>query len=526
MKMTNIWNVAKRAMLCTSIIAAPSACLVSCDDYLDEAPTKSEGTTISTVEELEALLNNWHFNSVIEYNMPAVLSSDAYGLTTTYYDFGLSLMQSGAEPYQYACWEMQYTENVNDKTCLWNQDFQRIYTANLVLANANDVKGSNAQKEKVAQRAHLVRAYNYLDLVQYYCMPYGEKTKNEPGLPIKQSTSYEEDITRASLQQTYDFIEKDIMEAVKLDEPLMKDGVRQDWTETGALANAVAARFYLLTGKYDKAQKYAEAALAFGDDLMDYNANDELKMDIGYDINWETFEITEVRTPSFRVASTSNDNIAKLDRAYYLRKNYYMGNALYWGVPSEKLLNAYDKDYDLRYYYFIEPKGQGVYYFGMYKDFFFTDVPGYFTFDSQYSNAPNVAEMHLIRAEAMARQGYVEDAMNTLNAFRAKRISNKAASDIINLKATTQDEAVSKILNERFLEFPFSLRWYDIRRVNFNDDAKDDITLTRDFYEMNEYNVDKAKKTYTLTPESRNYAVAIPAAEIGAANGVIKQNEY
>lgn len=500
--------------------------LTSCDDYLDEAPTKSSGTTITKVEELSALLNSMHLEGVIEYNMPAILSSDAYAVNTTYYDMGLSLLSTSSEAYQYACWEMQHTENVNEKVCLWNQDYQRIYTANLVLASVDKVEGSQAEKELVAQRAHLVRAYNYLDLVQYYCMPYGEKTLNEPGLPLKATTNYEEDFSRASLAATYDFIEKDILEALKLKEPLMKDDVRQDWTETGALANAVAARFYLLKGDYAKAQQYAEGALAFGDDLMDYNAGDELKLDIKQTINWDTFEIIEEKSSSFLSGSTSNDMVAKLDRAYYLRKNYYVGDVYYWGVPSQKLIDSYNKTYDQRYIHFFYPQGQKLYYFGMYATFFFVDVPGYFTFDSQYSNAPNVAEMHLIRAEAMIRQNKVEEGMKVLNTFRAKRIKSNAPENVLNLSASNQQEAVQCVLDERLREFPFSLRWYDIRRVNFNNDPSDDITVTREFYEMNQYTVAKEKKTYTLTPESRGYAVAIPNAEIGAANGIIQQNKY
>lgn len=512
------------------ILAVSALLFASCDKYLDEAPTKSNGTTITTVDELSALLNSGHMSmdgtGTIEYNMAAILSSDAFGITRDSYNAGLSFMSSASTPYQFACWQMGLTENINEKVCLWNGCYANIYTANLVLSSVDAVTGSQADKEAVAQRAHIVRAYNYLDLVQYYCMPYGESTKNELGLPLKRTTNYEEDFSRASLQETYDFIEQDIIEGLKLKEPLMKDGVRQDWTETGALANALAARFYLLCGKYDLAQKYAEDALAYGDDLMDFNAGDELSMDIKESINWETFEIIKEMTPSWRVASTSGDNIAKLDRAYYLRKNYYLGDYYYWAVPSEKLLNAYNKDYDLRYYYFVTPAGQKVYYFGMYSTLFMADVPGYFTFDSQFSNAPNVAEMHLIKAEAQARQGNVQGAMTTLNAFRAKRIMKSAPADIINLAASSKEEAVACVLNERFLEFPFSLRWYDIRRVNFNEDASDDITVTREFYDMNEYSVSSDKKTFTLAPNSRNYAVAIPSAEIGAGNGKILQNQY
>lgn len=55
----------------------------------------------------------------------------------------------------------------------------------------------------------------------------------------------------------------------------------------------------------------------------------------------------------------------------------------------------------------------------------------------------------------------------------------------------------------------------------------DDVTITRNFYNIDQYSVDTGNiKTYTLTPQSRRYAVAIPNADIIAGNGDIEQNKY
>ena len=83
------------------------------------------------------------------------------------------------------------------------------------------------------------------------------------------------------------------------------------------------------------------------------------------------------------------------------------------------------------------------------------------------------------------------------------------------------------VMEERMREFPFTLRWNDIRRCNFNTDPNDDVTITRNFYNIDQYSVDTGNiKTYTLTPQSRRYAVAIPNADIIAGNGDIEQNKY
>ena len=53
------------------------------------------------------------------------------------------------------------------------------------------------------------------------------------------------------------------------------------------------------------------------------------------------------------------------------------------------------------------------------------------------------------------------------------------------------------------------------------------MTITRNFYNIDQYSVDTGNiKTYTLTPQSRRYAVAIPNADIIAGNGDIEQNKY
>ena len=81
-------------------------------------------------------------------------------------------------------------------------------------------------------------------------------------------------------------------------------------------------------------------------------------------------------------------------------------------------------------------------------------------------------------------------------------------------------------------EFPFTLRWHDIRRCNFNDDPNDDITITREFYEIDPSGVhaplyDEIVE-YTLTPKSNKYiyTMAIPSTEVTVSNGMIEQNKY
>lgn len=83
------------------------------------------------------------------------------------------------------------------------------------------------------------------------------------------------------------------------------------------------------------------------------------------------------------------------------------------------------------------------------------------------------------------------------------------------------------------LEFPFTLRWHDIRRCNFNDDPNDNISIIRSFYELSPGGIhsplyDGGLKNYTLDANSNKYiyTLAIPQSEVTISNGVIEQNKY
>jgi hypothetical protein len=140
---------------------------------------------------------------------------------------------------------------------------------------------------------------------------------------------------------------------------------------------------------------------------------------------------------------------------------------------------------------------------------------------------PSVAEMMLIKAECQARAGEYADAMKTIAPLRKARID---ASVYTELTASSKDDAIKNVLQERRREMCFTMRWYDLKRLNANDYAADDVTVTREFYEFNPAAgtvlMDKGVKTYTLEPNSRHYAIPIPKTEIAVGKGVIGQNVY
>ena len=194
-------------------------------------------------------------------------------------------------------------------------------------------------------------------------------------------------------------------------------------------------------------------------------------------------------------------------------------------LPSSDLLNIYDREDDLRFRLLFVKNGtlaMGLenivednmlytYFVGLYDD-------------SIMPAAPTVPEVLLTRAEALARQGQWEEGMNVLNELRAKRIRTGGH---ITLTATSQEEAIRLILEERHREMPFMMRWQDIRRLAYNETPNDDIALNRIFYKVENNTIDYGvTQEYTLPVKSKRYAQPIADIEIARSGSQLVQNDY
>lgn len=513
----------KKILCQASAVLGLMLTMVSCDKYLDMAPSKSGGVQITTIEQLNGMLSRVTYDG--EKNDIVSFGSDSYELSTDLYNAN----PSDFPPYLLSnnFWEVGFLESEYSNKQLWTGEFNKIFTANIIMMSVDGVTGTPEEKQQIKSEVHLMRAYSYFTLVNTYCLPYNEKNKNEIGLPIKQSTSYEENITRVSLEETYNFIERDIKEALKV---TLSASKKRNWRGNIAAANGLAARFYLAKGDYKAAFKHAQVALDDYSEQVDYNTDmkfcDEGKF-VTIDGSSDNPQDVEVVFPYLYDINTGADwnLVANYKGNYYFRTQY---TSDWWYVPSAKLLALYDHNYDLRYKYHIV---QNFSYYDMGMDDPSYSYPGYVTYGSSILSAPCSAEMLLIKAECIARDaslGSLANAMEQVNALRVKRFSTSAPSNVVNLSASTPQEAVKLIMDERQREMPFTQRWFDIRRCNSNNDPSDDITLVKRFYPIQKTGALTGDpiKEYRLEPNSRRYAMPIPADDIKASRGVLKQNTY
>jgi tetratricopeptide (TPR) repeat protein len=484
--------------------------LASCKKYLEKEPKVQ--TDIQTADQLEALINNAAGTTTISSaNLPydgnnatmaystddTEIKTDLFKNNPTAFDIGLL--------YYYVFDVTQVAGAASD--AFWNGEYRKIFTMNVILSNIDRVTGEVAQKNRIKADAYFIRAYSYWNLVNYYCQPYAAGNMQSKGLPLKTVTDYTEPLKRASLQETYDFILSDIAQA----QSLVSAGDVQTtlrWRVSKPAIDAFLSRFYLFTGDYDKSLQYANAALTSSTaKLVDYNT-----LGAGVPESYTNPAVT------LKYSVLNDRNIVRLlnwDEFFYARFTY---TSRQWFVPSTNLLSLYDTSNDLRYQLFMIPNGGRRFSVVTPSTFRYT-----FFYDGSFlPTGPTVAEVLLNKAEASARKGDVSSALTTVNLLRAKRLKTYVA-----LTAVDKADALTKILQERRRELPFSFRWWDIRRFSVNDDASDDVTVIRNFFKMGVGTIDvNTPQTYTLPVKSNRYMVPINDVEINASQGQIEQNTY
>ena len=496
--------------------------VTACDKFLDENPSKSTSITIETGKHLYALLNSYSVY-YLEKSPWIINASDDQRCSTDWYDIAGSSNCPGYLPssLSYALWDTDLIAVQTDEN--WKNEYLKIFYANTILEKADKVTGlSTLEREAIKQEARFIRAVSYWYLAQVYCLPLVPGNENRQGLVLKTSTDFGESFSRSSLQDTYNFIEADLQEALKIETPFKKIGNTNRWNSVRAnkaAVNGFAARFYLYQNEYQKALAYADAALADHDQLVDYNTEMHY-MDVPTTINVDGVDETILFPYTYEGgANNVNERMFEWKELTYFRMQY---DNNWWMMPSEELLALYDKTYDLRYKYHFVPNFS-------YITSVFTPLMGYvFFWKDRIPSGPTTAEILLTKAECEARLGKVNEALSTINKLRAARIDKNAPSNVINLTATNQEDAVKKILEERRRELPFVRRFQDIRRLNTNSEAYDDAgVLNKTFYSFTLTNIDKSsKKTYTLEKNSDKYACPLPETEFIVSDYAINQNIY
>lgn len=240
----------------------------ACDDLLDELPDNR--TEIDTPTKVRLLLVSGYPQSV-----PAVICElsgdnlvDNNVVKPATHRDAYALFQD--EAYK---WEdiMNYGTGEDDTPYqVWESYYQGIAVANHAIEAMKKMTEDPANDPDLAHswgEAHVLRAYLHFILVNVFAEAYKDEaqSKLDRGIPyvVKPETQVNVDYSDSeylhSVAETYDLIEKDILEGIDLIDDSKYQVPAYHFNHNAA--NAFAARFYLFKRDYEKVLKYANEAL-------------------------------------------------------------------------------------------------------------------------------------------------------------------------------------------------------------------------------------------------------------------------
>lgn len=443
----------------TKFILLLSLCITlghfSCKKYLDEK-TDSRLSTPNSIAELELILDNARaLNQAAVYGNE---TADEYYLTTEMYESIPSNYQ------QYYLWD-----NIVENKLDWQYRYVTVLYCNIILDNLQKISpaGQQAQWDQVRAAALFHRAHTFFQLVLLFAKQYDPATaESDLGIPLRLNSNFNEPSTRATVQQCYTQIIKDLEGAL----PILPANPQYKTRPGKPAALGLLARVYLQMGNYTKAQEHATKCLEVYNELLDYNA---------YDPAAETPFLPFNQEVIFH-AFNENSMIGAIN------------------IKTDSLLYRSYQDNDLRKTLYYYNNGDNTFvYKGTYTGAYYSLFQGIAT-----------DEIYLIRAECHARNNQPDAAMDDLNTLLVRRFKT---GTFVPYTAANADQALEIILRERKKELVLrGLRWADLKRLN--KEPRFAITLKRVI----------AGKTYTLPPNDPRYAFLIPREVITMAG--ITQN--
>ncbi len=452
------------------LLVCMSIFLCSCDDYVDITPKGS--AVAETMDDIDQLLSYGSELSTFSNSIPnlvndniKILTGDVAELESNPQDRRLAGIYK-LDPIFHMSHEVDYE---------WLHYYSAISVSNYVLALLDQIQGEQSIKDQYRGEALTHRAYFYFRLVNVYGHHYGLSIANEDGSGVPIILKYAdqtESLQRKSVNEVYELMVSDLNTAI----PLLNDGRQYRDRVNKSAAQALMSRIYLHMGNEAKALEFANTALAANSNLVDYSALE-----------------SEVDFPLDNVESLLTKESQLLTVGSYPNRHGM-------GTFSDDLVSIYDDIVnDCRISKIPGRDNEDNYVYG---------YESYYSY--RYSTGVNVPELLLIKAEVLARDNKVTEAMDVVNTLRAKRFDATAVSNNLHLlSASNQADAIQKVIDERRREFHVSgMRFFDIKRLNALYNAG--ISLSRG--------------AVTWSPNSINWAAPIGISDIESSNGQIQQN--
>ncbi len=342
---------------------------------------------------------------------------------------------------------------IND---FWSQAYKVIYAANQIISHIDE--GVSPELDQLKGENLFLRAVAHFDLVRFFGRPYPQGEGNNPGVVIKDNVDYDDQPGRSTVREVYDFVIGDLTKAASL------MTIRKTASyATREAAWALLSRVYLYQENNEKAIEYA--------DLVINSNNYQLLTTDAYKTYFRSSPDQNTET-IFAIHNTVSNDLGKSSIGSMYYNDPATGTSgwgqMYASLDYMNLLNKYAED---ARHSFVEvqkaPNGVDTLKRG--------NVPKIYV--NKYSwqdGAVNVsspvylrlAEMYLNRAEAKAKLGDEQPAIDDVNLIRERAgLSGTALYTVDDLKGHTN--VLDVVLEERRLELAFEAqRPLDLFRNN------------------------------------------------------------
>lgn len=449
----------KRYKYMTVVVTLFSLILVSCKkDFLEVVP---KGNLVAvTYDDYNKLMNGSNFYIIggnVGVWQAATLMGDELSAESYAYNGSNSAYPEARSMFQWEANIFPLTDPPNDygasKPQMLSIFLSNIYTLNKIINEANGAtNGTAPQKAQLQAEAMAERAFTNFQLVNYFTKPYNAASAmSDPGFPIiKDADITVKTFSRGTLQETYEFMISDLTKAIA-DLPI--DPVIQTRVSKAA-AEAMLGKIYLFMGRY------ADALTMFNNTF-----NDMAKMKTQpalYDYN-QTLAPGGSFLPisPFNGPNSPFTNVTDVKESLWAAFTYagaYSGNQFptdFLTIPAKTVGLFSANDWRLKLYTNVQSD-------------FSTPIPGgrLRKFQKYIRIGVELNDLLLLKAEAEARTGAIQDAAADVASLRNKRIPPAEAAVPASAKAD-QASMVRFIIEERIREFAVEgHRWFDMRRLS------------------------------------------------------------
>ncbi len=406
-----------------------------CDTDLQPYTGKSNETALASFSDIQ----------IATYGNYAMLVAEFYTrhyLTLNEWP-GDNVVQSGADGDQASlAASYQHIPTMSPTRDFWLQSYKLIYGSNLIIEHIAD--GTSAGLDQLKGENLFLRALAHFNLVRLFGRPYTQGNGANPGVPVILTSSPAQDVTRNTVKEVYDAVIKDLEQAATL----MKTKKNANFASR-EVALALLSRVYLYMNDNEKAISYANQVIESGRYSLATTDMYIKSPTLVPETNPETIF-------NFRHTLADNKDKNAVGSLYY---NDPATLSTGWGeyYTSQALMDLLMKHPEDARLNFITPHYiNGVLqYRGTSPQYFINK----FNWQEGIANLASpvylrLAEMYLNRAEAYAKTGKSEEALQDVNLIRKRAgLTGSALYTTGDLKGHAS--VLEVVLEERRLELAY-----------------------------------------------------------------------